>query len=80
MCRVWFDTDDSDGWLYPSVQSPTDFNIAIKPESAHKKFKIENVRIVRMVEKEKVVNSGSIRESVLPLFNMMSMVIESIFR
>lgn len=39
MCRVWFDTEDSDGWFYPSVQSPDDFNIAIKPESAQKKFK-----------------------------------------
>lgn len=80
MCRVWFNADDSDGWIYPSVQSSGDFNIAIKPESAHKKLKIEDVRIVRMVEKEKVINSGSINESVLPLFNMMSMIIESIFK
>lgn len=80
MCRVWFDTEDSDGWLYPSVQSPDDLNIAIKPESAHKKLKIEDVRIVRMVDKEEVINSGKISESVLPLFNMMKMVVESIFK
>jgi len=80
MCRVWFATEDSDGWFYPSVQSPDDFNIAIKPESAHKKLEIEDVRIVRMVEKEKVINSRRISESFLPLFNMMKMVVESIFK
>ena len=80
MCRVWFDDKDSDGWLYPSVQSPNDFNIAIKAESAHKKLKIEDVRIVQMVNKEDVIKSGRIKDSALPWFNMMKMVVESIFK
>lgn len=80
MCRVWFDTADSDGWLYPSVQSPEDFNVAIKPKSAHKKLEIEDIRIVKMVNKEGVIKSGKIKDSALPWFNMMKMVIESIFR
>ncbi|MBW2006236.1 MAG: RES domain-containing protein [Deltaproteobacteria bacterium] len=80
MCRVWFDDKDSDGWLYPSVQSPNDFNIAIKPESARKKLEIEEVRIVQMVNKEDVIKSGKIKDSALPFFNMMKMVVESIFK
>ena len=80
MCRVWFDDKDSDGWLYPSMQSPNDLNIAIKPESAHKKLKIEDIRIVQMVNKEDVIKSGRIKDSDLPLFNMVKMVVESIFR
>lgn len=82
MCRVWFDDKDSDGWLYPSVQSPNDFNIAIKAESAHKKLKIEDVRIVQMVNKKDVIKSGRIKDKDLarPWFNMMKMVVESIFK
>lgn len=80
MCRVWFDTNDSDGWLYPSVQSPEDFNVAIKRESARKKLEIEDIRIVQMVNKEDVIKSGRIKDSALPWFNMTKMVIESIFR
>ena len=80
MCRVWFDGKDSDGWLYPSVQSSNDLNIAIKTESAHKKLKIEDVRIVRMVDRENIIKSGIIKDSALPWFNMTKMVVESIFR
>jgi RES domain-containing protein len=80
MCRVWFDDKDSDGWLYPSVQSPNDFNIAIKLESARKKLEIEEVRIVKMVNKEEVIKSGIVNESFLPLFNMMKMVVKSVFK
>jgi len=36
MCRVWFDEEESDGWLYPSVQSMNDLNMAIKPKSARR--------------------------------------------
>lgn len=81
MCRIWFDDDkDSDGWLYPSVQSPNDINIAIKPKSAHQKLKIEDVRIVKMVDKEDVIKAGRIEDSALPWFNMIRLVVESIFK
>lgn len=80
MCREWFDDNDSDGWLYPSVQSPNDINIAIKPKSAHRKLIIEDVRIVKMVDKQDVIESGRIEDSALPWFNMMRLVVESIFK
>jgi len=56
MCRVWFQGDDSDGWSYPSVQSPLEKNIAIKPISAKSKLKIVDVRIARLVPKDAVIN------------------------
>lgn len=49
MCRVWFHSDDSDGWVYPSVQSPLERNVAIKSSSAKKKIKIIDLRIARLV-------------------------------
>ena len=52
------------------MQSPNDFNIAIKAESAHKKLKIEYVGIVQMVNKEDVIKSGRIKDSALPWFNI----------
>lgn len=56
MCRIWFHNNNSDGWLYPSVQSPLEKNVAIKPESAKKKLEILDVRIARLVPKDKVTN------------------------
>ncbi|NUM37272.1 MAG: RES domain-containing protein [Candidatus Brocadiae bacterium] len=80
MCRVWFDDENSEGWIYPSVPSPNDLNIAIKPESAHKKLRIKDIRIVKMVNKKKIINSGRIPESSRPWFNMMKMIVETIFK
>lgn len=56
MCRVWFHNNDSDGWLYPSIPSPLEKNVAIKPDSARKKLKIVDVRIARLVPKDEVKN------------------------
>jgi len=78
MCRVWFHDDDSDGWLYPSVQSPFENNIAIKSESAKEKLIIEDVRIVQLVYKDKVRNHKNRFES-HPFFNMITMAIETDF-
>jgi|GEM_PF-1413286 len=52
MCRVWFNSDDIDGWQYPSVHSPNELNFAIKPSSAHEKLKIEYIHIARLANKE----------------------------
>ena len=79
MCRVWFDEDDIEGWLYPSVQSSSDLNIAIKTEVAHNKLEIEDLRIVKIVDKEEVRNSGRIPDKSLPIFNLIKMVIQSDF-
>ncbi len=80
MCRIWFNDSESDGWIYPSVQSPNDFNIALKPEAAHKKLQIKDVRIVKMVNKKEIIKSRNIKDTNLPLFDMMKMIIESIFK
>ena len=79
ICRIWFNSDDSDGWIYPSVQIPTNDNIALKPQSARKKLKIKNVRIVRLVEKEKIKNH---REKIKshPFYNLISMAMETDFK
>jgi hypothetical protein len=80
MCRVWFDENDIEGWLYPSVQSSSDFNIAIKPDAAHKKLVIEDLRIVQMVDKEEAKNIRKIPDKSLPIFNLMKMFIQSDFK
>lgn len=80
MCRVWFDEADIDGWLYPSVQSINDINVATKSESARENLEIEDIRIVKMVDKDKVINSGIISDNFLPIFNLMKMVIQSDFK
>jgi hypothetical protein len=80
MCRVWFDEADIDGWLYPSVQSINDINVAIKSESARENLEIEDIRIVKMVDKDKIINSGIISDNFLPIFNLMKMVIQSDFK
>ena len=54
ICRVWFNNNDFDGWLYPSVQSPLEKNMAIKPTSAKRKIKIIDLRIARLVPKNEV--------------------------
>ena len=41
VCEVW--TDAEDGWLYPSVHSPTAENVALLPSTAHRKLRIEDV-------------------------------------
>jgi len=78
MCRVWFQNDESDGWLYPSVQSTSKSNIALKPKSARKKLKIKDVRIVRLVPKENVNNHIDKFRS-HPFYNLISMAIETDF-
>ena len=80
MSRVWFDADDIDGWLYPSVHSIKDMNIALKPETARNKLKIEAVRITKMVDKKSVSESGRVTEAAHPLFNLMKMVIRSDYK
>lgn len=79
MCRVWFHSDESDGWIYPSVQTPSKNNFALKPESARKKLKINSVRIVRLVEKEHVKNHIDKFKS-HPFYNLISMAIETDFK
>lgn len=79
MCRVWFQSEDSDGWIYPSVQTPLKNNIALKPESARKKLKINDVRIVRLVPKENVKNHIDKFRS-YPFYNLISMAIETDFK
>lgn len=79
MCRVWFHSDNSDGWIYPSVQTPSKNNIALKPTSARKKLVIKDVRIVRLVEKEKVKNHIDKFKS-HPFYNLISMAIEDDFK
>lgn len=80
MCRVWFDRDDIEGWLYPSVQSPNDLNLAIKPEAARSKLEIEDIRIVKMVEKDDVIDSGRSSDDFIPFFNLLKLVIQSDFK
>ena len=79
MCRVWFQDDDSDGWIYPSVQSPSKNNIALKPVSARKKLKITDISIVRLMQKEDVKNHIDKFRS-HPFYNLISMAIESDFK
>ncbi|MEC4684226.1 MAG: RES domain-containing protein [Nitrospirota bacterium] len=78
MCRVWFHSDESDGWLYPSVQSNKN-NIALKPESARKKIEIKDIRIVRLVQKEHVSNHIH-KFRAHPFYNLVSMAIETDFK
>jgi hypothetical protein len=78
MCRVWFHNDKSDGWIYPSVQTPGKSNIALKPQSARKKLKIIDVRIVRLVQKNNVKNHIDKFKS-YPFYNIISMAIETDF-
>ena len=51
ICRVWFGSGEFDGWLYPSVHTPAKNNIALKPESAHRKLEIEQVHIIKFIKK-----------------------------
>ncbi len=80
ICRIWFNDDNSDGWFYPSVPSPSDYNIALKSESAHEKLKIMEIRIVKMVDKEELIKLKNIEDTSLPIFNMMRLVIQSIYK
>ena len=80
MSRVWFDADDIDGWLYPSVYSVTDMNIALKPQIARKKLEVAAVRITKMVDKKSVLKSGRVLDATQPVFNLMKMVIQSDFK
>ncbi len=79
MYRVWFDSEDSDGWIYPSIQTPSKNNIALKPAAARKKLEIIDVRIVRLVEKENAKNHLDKFRS-HPFYNLISMVIETDFK
>ena len=79
MCRVWFHDEKTDGWLYPSVQSPKQYNVAVKPEPAREKLNIEEIRIARMVYKDKVKNHKD-SFSAHPLYNLISMAIETDFK
>ncbi len=79
MCRVWFNNEKSDGWVYPSVQTPTKNNFALKPESARKKLKIIDVRIVRLIPKENVKNHID-KFKAHPFYNLISMAIETDFK
>lgn len=78
MCRVWFHDDDSDGWIYPSVQTPGKNNIALKQISARKKLKIVDIRIVRLVQKNNVKNHIDKFKS-HPFYKIVSMAIETDF-
>lgn len=80
ICRVWFDENDRDGWLYPSVQSPNDLNLAIKPEAAHSKLEIKGIRIVKMVEENEIINSVNINDDFIPFIKSQKMVIQSDFK
>lgn len=79
MCRIWFHSDDSDGWIYPSVQTPSKNNIALKPESARKKLTIKDVSIVRLVQKEDVKNHIDKFKS-HPFYSLISMALEADFK
>jgi len=78
MCRVWFHDDQSDGWIYPSVQTPGKNNIALKPKSARKKLKIVDIRIAHLVQKNNVKNHIDKFKS-HPFYNIISMAIETDF-
>lgn len=78
MCRVWFNDDHSDGWIYPSVQIPGNNNIALKKISARKKLKIIDIRIVRIVQKHNVKNHIDKFKS-HPYYDIISMAIETDF-
>lgn len=79
MCRIWFDEEDSDGWIYPSIQTPKERNIALKSKSAKEKLIIEDVRIARLVPKEEVKNHKE-RFEKHPFYNGLSKVIETDFK
>lgn len=79
MCRVWLNDEQSDGWIYPSVQAPSKYNIALKPSSARKKLQIDDVKIVRLVPKENVENHIDKFRS-HPFYNLISMAIEADFK
>lgn len=79
MCRVWFHSDESDGWVYPSVQTPSKNNIALKPGSARIKLKINEVRIVRLEQKYNVQNHID-KFRAHPFYNLISMAIETDFK
>ena len=44
VCHVWAGSDDSDGWIYPSIRSPLagNDNLALDPRSARSKLDIES--------------------------------------
>lgn len=50
MCNIIF--EGTEGWRYPSVPRPSDYNIAIKPDVAREKLKIKNVFIVSLGKTE----------------------------
>jgi len=79
MCRVWFHSEDSDGWVYPSVHAPSKTNIALKARSAREKLRIKDVRIVRLVPKGNVKNHIEKFQS-HPFYNLISMAIETDFK
>lgn len=79
MCRVWFHDNDSDGWLYPSVQSPLEKNVAIKPSSAKNKIEIADLRIARLVPKNEVKQHKEKFEN-HPVYPWVRIAIETDFR
>ncbi len=56
ICRTWFKSGDYDGWRYPSVHLVRNKNIAIKPDKAHKKLKINKIELVIMIPHDLVPN------------------------
>lgn len=79
MCRVWFHNPDSDGWLYPSVQSPQEKNVAIKASSAKNKLDIVDLRIVRLVPKNEVKQHKE-KFEIHPFYHLAKLAIETDFR
>ena len=63
ICRTWFKNDDYDGWRYPSVHFAKNKNIAVKPDRAHKKLKINKIEIVMMTPSDLLSNVYSSEDS-----------------
>lgn len=57
VCRVWT-SDDSDGWLYPSVKSFTGENVALKPSAANEKLRIKQACLAEVLNLSEAVGMG----------------------
>lgn len=65
MCRVWFDDPNTDGWRYPSVHCMNRFNIAIKQKNAREKLILDEVKKVKIISPNSLLQKKSAIEVVL---------------
>lgn len=79
LCRVWFN-DDKDGWYYPSVHLKREHNIALKKEAAHEKLEIEEIKLVKRIPFDTVMQSGLVSDSSLGMYQKISLILMSEYK